>query len=237
MAEWKAIAHGGDTRWVTADAWPAAVQLAAAAHEWPQAVRDRLRSTIRNDGTTIISDPDFPGRIIELSCEDAAPPTLYEDVQPRMVRFEPLLVGAAGAADACHRVVIGLEQHVAADSASALLPRNDRLEFVVARGPAAAKVRSFLLRLDAGIAGYVYQTGRPVVVDDLGNHHKHLKGIAEAIGYAPRALLAVPIMDQSLRVRGVIELLRDKQPFATDDLVHGRAAGLALGEWLAMRGE
>jgi hypothetical protein len=36
-------------------------------------------------------------------------------------------------------------------------------------------------------------------------------------------------------VRGVIELLRDEHPFAPDDLVHGRAAGLALGEWLAMR--
>jgi GAF domain-containing protein len=82
----------------------------------------------------------------------------------------------------------------------------ERLVFRAAAGPAAGDIVGMAIEPEAGIAGYVFTTGQPLAVADVAADPRFERSIAEASGYVPSSLLAVPIVD-SRATLGVLEAL------------------------------
>ncbi|HSL76894.1 MAG TPA: GAF domain-containing protein [Candidatus Limnocylindrales bacterium] len=85
-------------------------------------------------------------------------------------------------------------------------PAADRLVFRAAAGPAAGDIVGVALDPGVGIAGYAFTTGQPLAVADVSADPRFERSVAEATGYVPSSLLAVPIVDAAGAI-GVLEAL------------------------------
>lgn len=85
-------------------------------------------------------------------------------------------------------------------------PVADRLVFRAAAGPAAGDIVGLALDPGVGIAGYAFTTGQPLAVADVAADPRFERSVAEASGYLPSSLLAVPIVDATGAI-GVLEAL------------------------------
>ncbi len=85
-------------------------------------------------------------------------------------------------------------------------PATDRLVFRAASGPASGDIVGMAIDAAAGIAGYAFSTGQPLAVADVSADPRFDRAIAEATGYVPSSLLAVPLLDERGTV-GVLEAL------------------------------
>ncbi len=85
-------------------------------------------------------------------------------------------------------------------------PATDRLVFRAASGPASGDIVGMAIDAAAGIAGYAFSTGQPLAVADVSTDPRFDRAIAEATGYIPSSLLAVPLLDERGTV-GVLEAL------------------------------
>jgi GAF domain-containing protein len=121
---------------------------------------------------------------------------------------EPTLRAIADAAVALVRVTAA---SIALHDAEA-----DRLVFRAAAGPEGEAVVGLSIAAHEGIAGYVFATGQALAVGDVVRDPRFERTTAERTGYVPRALLAVPLVDDSGSI-GVMELL-DRQDGAAFDL-------------------
>ncbi|HEX5469430.1 MAG TPA: GAF domain-containing protein [Gaiellaceae bacterium] len=68
-----------------------------------------------------------------------------------------------------------------------------------------------------GIAGFVLVTRQPLVLDDVSNDPRFARDFAEATGYVPKSLTAVPLL-HSDRALGVLEIL--DRPSRHDAALH-----------------
>ena len=85
-------------------------------------------------------------------------------------------------------------------------PDTDRLVIRVAAGPQGAAAVGLAFAASTGIAGYVFSTGQPLAVNDVGADPRFDRATAETTGYVPRAILAVPVLDETGSI-GVLEVL------------------------------
>jgi GAF domain-containing protein len=85
-------------------------------------------------------------------------------------------------------------------------PDTDRLVIRVAAGPQGAGAIGLAFAASTGIAGYVFSTGQPLAVNDVGADPRFDRATAETTGYVPHAILAVPVLDESGSI-GVLEIL------------------------------
>lgn len=95
-----------------------------------------------------------------------------------------------------------------AEAASILLhdSETDLLSIRVAAGPASAGAIGLAIPSSEGIAGYVFTTGQPLAVSDVTADPRFDRSVAEATGYVPRSILAVPLLDDMGTI-GVLEVL------------------------------
>jgi GAF domain-containing protein len=97
-------------------------------------------------------------------------------------------------------------------------PATDRLVFRAASGPASGDIVGMAIDAAAGIAGYAFSTGQPLAVADVSADPRFDRALAEATGYVPSSLLAVPLLDERGTV-GVLEALdRRDGSFTLHDL-------------------
>ncbi|HZO24943.1 MAG TPA: GAF domain-containing protein [Chloroflexota bacterium] len=84
---------------------------------------------------------------------------------------------------------------IGANAASLFLIDREQedLVFEVALGEKAEEVKKFRVPLGHGVAGLVALTGQPMAVSDTAEDDRDAADIAEAIGYVPKNLLAVPL--------------------------------------------
>jgi len=94
-----------------------------------------------------------------------------------------------------------------------------RLVFRAAAGPQGGGVVGLAIAAHEGIAGYVFSTGQALAVADVVRDPRFERATAERTGYVPRALLAVPLVDEAGAI-GVMELLdrRDGAVFGLGDV-------------------
>jgi hypothetical protein len=121
-----------------------------------------------------------------------------------------------------------------AEAASiALLEDGGRLRFRVAAGERGEGVVGLTVAPGEGVAGYVAATGQPMALADVGADPRFGRATAQATGYLPRSLLAVPL-ELGDRVIGVLEVLdrRGDRPFDLADVaragVFARQAAVAI---------
>jgi Nif-specific regulatory protein len=96
---------------------------------------------------------------------------------------------------------------------------NKALYFEVALGSRGREVKQFKVKMGEGIAGWVAQNNKSIIVNDVANDRRHLRTISRQVGYPVKTMLAVP-----MRVRdkciGVIEVINKSQDkfFSQEDL-------------------
>ena len=105
-----------------------------------------------------------------------------------------------------------------ASSLLLLRPENNKLYFEIALGSKGPEVQKFSLNLGEGIAGWVAQNNRSLVVNDVDQDQRFQSDIGKQIGFDTRSILAVPMRIRD-RCVGVIEMInkRDGKPFDEDD--------------------
>ncbi len=94
-----------------------------------------------------------------------------------------------------------------------------KLRFEIAIGPKGKDVKKYLLDPGEGIAGWVIQNGRSLIVNDVESDERFNPDISTSIGFPTWSILAVPMRVRDATV-GVIEIInkRDKKYFTDDDL-------------------
>ncbi len=110
---------------------------------------------------------------------------------------------------------------VNSDAASLLLidKISGLLYFAAAKGRKAEQLKKYKLALGEGIAGWVAQSGRPLITPDAQKDKRHKKQIGKEIDYIANNILCLPIKFED-EVIGVFEFLNKKtgEPFNEDDL-------------------
>lgn len=105
--------------------------------------------------------------------------------------------------------------------ASSLLlvnPDNQRLYFEIATGSKAQDVQKFSLKKGEGIAGWVFQNNRSLIVNDVSQDPRYFGDIGKKVGFTTQRILAVPMRVRNECV-GVIEIINKNsgKPFTEDD--------------------
>jgi GAF domain-containing protein len=107
----------------------------------------------------------------------------------------------------------------AACSLALLTDDESELVYTTAAGAGAQDVTGMRIPASQGVAGWVVQSGQPVSIDSPADDPRFARDVAEATGYVPREILAVPVASQSATL-GVLTLLdRDAaRPGAMQDM-------------------
>ncbi|MDR1617447.1 MAG: sigma 54-interacting transcriptional regulator [Treponema sp.] len=107
------------------------------------------------------------------------------------------------------------------------------LYFEIALGTKGPEVKQFTVKMGEGIAGWVAQHNKSIIVNDVVNDKRHLRSISKQIGYPSKTMMAVPMRIKD-RCIGVIELInkKDEKVFVQDDLewleIFANQAALAI---------
>ena len=116
----------------------------------------------------------------------------------------------------------------------------DELVFATLVGEGSDRLVGARFPSSTGIAGWVLVTRQPLVLEDVSEDPRFARDAAEATGYVPRSLMAVPLLHKE-RVLGVLEVLdRPQRPGFTleqADLLglFANQAAIALDLLLAAR--
>jgi len=107
-------------------------------------------------------------------------------------------------------------------SATSLLlldEKKQELYFKFATGSASQKLNRLHIGRQSGIAGWIVQKGKPIVVNNPEKNADFYSRIDNATGFKTKAIIGVPLIFEG-KVKGVIEALnkRDETHFTKDDL-------------------
>jgi len=144
------------------------------------------------------------------------------------------IASSRGANDACLVALKIAARHVPADAGAVLIRtrQGDGLRFRAAMGPAAREVIDTVIPLDKGIAGFAYQLGLALAIDDAKRDSRHYGQVDRSSGYTTRGVLAAPVRGDRGGTFGCVELLNPRRPFTADDIEIVSRVGAALGEYM-----
>lgn len=132
-------------------------------------------------------------------------------------------------------IVQAARRLLSAGAASILVldPTSDELIFEAASGGSDVVDRH--ISAHKGIAGWVVMTGEAITVADVGRDPRFARDFAQATGYMPRSILAVPLL-AGQEIVGVLEVLDkpDAATFGLDDIelltLFARPAAIAVAQ-------
>ncbi len=105
---------------------------------------------------------------------------------------------------------------------------SQRLVFRAAAGPAAGGIVGVSIDPQTGLAGYAFTTGQPLALADVSTDPRFERAVAEASGYVPSSLLAVPIVGPTSTI-GVLEALDGRRgAFSLHDIDIATAIATAV---------
>ncbi len=96
--------------------------------------------------------------------------------------------------------------HARAASIFLLDEERDELVFEAIAGEGSDSLVGTRFPSSTGIAGWVLVTRQPLVLEDVSEDPRFAKDAAEATGYVPKAIMAVPLLHEE-RALGVLEVL------------------------------
>ncbi|MCL4395859.1 MAG: GAF domain-containing sensor histidine kinase [Chloroflexi bacterium] len=107
-----------------------------------------------------------------------------------------------------------------ADAGSLLLhdPQTNELVFEVVQGGSGKALLGKRIRMDQGLAGWVFTQRKPATVQDAEADQRHLSAIGETLHYRTYSLIAAPLIHKNDAI-GVLEVINKKsgERFNTDD--------------------
>lgn len=86
---------------------------------------------------------------------------------------------------------------------------NNELYFEIAVGNAADSIKNIRLKVGEGIAGWVAQTGTPLIVPDVKNDPRFTRKVDNLSQFTTRSVICIPLRIRD-KVMGVIELVNEK---------------------------
>ena len=106
------------------------------------------------------------------------------------------------------RIMESAQRLIGSDASSLLLvdPGTGQLYFEIALGAKGDTVKQYTLETGEGIAGWVVQNNRSLIVNDPENDSRHFSVIGEDTGYRTENLIAVPLRVKD-EVIGVLEAI------------------------------
>ena len=111
---------------------------------------------------------------------------------------------------------------VEAKASSLLLldKKTKKLHFKVATGEKGEEVMKFEVNLGQGIAGYVAQSGEPLLISDVSKDPRWYKEISESVGFETRSIACVPMKVDGETI-GVVEIIdkEDGSPIQNEDMI------------------
>ena len=125
---------------------------------------------------------------------------------------------------------------VEAKASSLLLldKKTKKLHFKVATGEKGEEVMKFEVNLGQGIAGYVAESGEPLLIPEVSKDPRWYKEISESVGFQTRSIACVP-MKVNGEIIGVVEIIdkEDGSPIRNEDMntltVFAELASKAIG--------
>ncbi|MCL2765470.1 MAG: sigma 54-interacting transcriptional regulator [Treponema sp.] len=122
-----------------------------------------------------------------------------------------------------------------AQASSLLLLNKEKnaLHFEVALGSKGEQIKKYTIKSTEGIAGWVVQNNKAIIVNDVQKDNRHLSSIGEEINYKSETIMAVPmrIKDDCI---GVLEVINKNgnEGFSQDDIewleIFANQAALAI---------
>ncbi len=97
--------------------------------------------------------------------------------------------------------------------------KTKKLYFKIATGEKKEEIKKYEINIGQGIAGYVAETGEPLLIEDVAKDERWYKKISETIGFRTRSIACVPMKIDG-RVIGVVEIIdrEDGRPIREKDL-------------------
>jgi HD-GYP domain-containing protein (c-di-GMP phosphodiesterase class II) len=156
-------------------------------------------------------------------------------IDPRLRQFQEisaLLNSSLKQADIRKRAIEAATMLMEAEAGSLLLldEATGELYFDVALGEKGEEVREFRLKLGQGIAGYVAQTGEPLIVNDVQHDPRFWRQADTKSGFVTRNMVCVPVKARG-KLLGVLQAInrKDGGSFEEDDLQNFIALGNQVG--------
>jgi len=119
-----------------------------------------------------------------------------------------------------NRIMDSAKRVVEAEASSLLLidEVRENLYFHVALGDKGDEVKKFTLKIGEGIAGWVAQHSKPLLVPDVQKDPRFFKDISKKINYQTKSILCVPLKLKDKTI-GVLEVINKKGggSFITED--------------------
>lgn len=82
-----------------------------------------------------------------------------------------------------------------------------KLKFEIAMGIDANKLKDVYIERGEGIAGWVAENGKPLVVEDVSKDPRFSQRLDKILDFKTRSVVCVPLLNGNNRVVGVIELI------------------------------
>src|SRR5207302_9204034 len=83
------------------------------------------------------------------------------------------------------------------------------LGFMSGSGAAMERLAEIPVPLDGSLAGVVFRTGDPLIINDVANDPRHYRIVSERTNFQPQSLLGVPMRRRD-RTSGVLEALNKR---------------------------
>jgi Nif-specific regulatory protein len=110
-------------------------------------------------------------------------------------------------------IVTTVTELLSANASSLLLvdPVSHELIVKVATGPVSTGLKEVRLKMGQGVAGWVAEQKKGVIVNDVGHDPRFDPHVDCSTGFTTKSILAVPLVEEG-RVLGVLEVLNTSKP-------------------------
>jgi len=136
---------------------------------------------------------------------------LYRKELTAILRSATLINSSLDIEEILDRAMKWAEEFMNAEASSVyqLDEKNRELSVRLARGEKKDHIKRITLKVGESIAGYVVQTGKPMVIQDVSKEERFSDKFDKITGFATRSVLCVPLMLRNAPV-GAIEVINKK---------------------------
>ena len=160
---------------------------------------------------------------------------IYRKELATILRFSALIISSLNIEDVLDRAMKCAEEFIGAEASTVYDLDEEKQELMirVARGEKIALLKTITLKLGEGIAGYVVQTGKPMVVQDVSKEKRFSDKFDRMTGFKTRAMICVPLILRD-KPMGALQVLNKKSGEPFTGVEHELLVGLAQQMVVAM---
>ena len=146
---------------------------------------------------------------------------LYHRELSTLLKFSALINSSLEIESVLNNAMKWAEEFINAEASSIyeLDEMNNELYIRLARGEKKEPIKSIKLKVGEGVAGWVVQSGQPIVVHDVRNEKKFSSKYDKMTGFKTRSLICVPLTLRGKTI-GAIQVInkKSKEAFNNADL-------------------